>query len=269
MRVEASVQKMSAFAPRLRQRICLVIAILVGFVSVHAYAGSEVKLYAAASLTDVMNALLKDYRNHSTVVIKASFAGSATLAKQIERGAPADLFISADQEWANYLGGRNLLSNESRKTLLMNELVLISPLTSNTPVALSSTFNFAAAFKGRLCVGDPRSVPAGRYAKQALSHFGWWDSISARLVSTEDVRTALSFVERAECSLGIVYKTDTLLSKRVKVIATFPASSHTPIEYPIALTRTANKEAKLFWTYLQSEAAKTIFIRYGFGVLNE
>jgi molybdate transport system substrate-binding protein len=229
----------------------------------------EVKLYAAASLTDALTELSAAYqKTHPEVVIKKSFAGSSTLAKQIENGAPADIFISADNDWGDYLQKRGLLVNESRKKLLSNELVLIAPVDSKVSVLLDPAFNLNTSFNGRLCTGDPASVPVGKYAKQSLTKYNWWDKIESRIVGTEDVRTALAFVERAECGLGIVYKTDAQLSKKVKVLATFPAASHTPIEYPGALTKNATVDAKAFWVFLQSDDAKAVFIRYGFSVIN-
>jgi molybdate transport system substrate-binding protein len=229
----------------------------------------EVKLYAAASLTDALTELSTTYqKTHSDVAIKKSFAGSSTLAKQIENGAPADIFISADNDWGDYLYKRGLLVAESRKKMVSNELVLIAPIASEVSVLLDPAFNLNTAFNGRLCTGDPASVPVGKYAKQSLTTYNWWDKISSRIVGTEDVRTALAFVERAECGLGIVYKTDALLSKKVKIIATFPDASHTPIEYPGALTRNAGAEAKAFWTFLQGEEAKAVFTRYGFSLIN-
>lgn len=228
----------------------------------------EVKLYVAASLTDAVSELSAAYQKmHPESAIKKSFAGSSTLAKQIENGAPADIFISADNDWLDYLGKRGVLANESRKKLFSNELVLIAPVNSDVKVSMDAGFNFSTAFTGRLCTGDTASVPVGKYAKQSLTHYGWWDKTSPRIVGTEDVRTALAFVERAECNLGIVYKTDALLSKKVKVIATFPAASHAPIEYPGALTKNASAEAKVFWIFLQSEEAKAVFTRYGFVIL--
>lgn len=229
----------------------------------------DVNLYAAASLTDVLTELSDVYqKQHPDVVIKNSFAGSSTLAKQIENGAPADIFISADKDWTDYVQKRGLLNNQSRKSLLGNELVLIAPSTSNVSVLLDPVFNLNTSFSGRLCTGDPASVPVGKYAKQALTHYNWWEKIESRIVGTEDVRTALAFVERGECTLGVVYKTDALLSKKVKVVATFPAASHTPIEYPGALTKNAGAESKAFWAFLQSNQAKSVFTRYGFSLLN-
>lgn len=230
---------------------------------------ADIKLYAAASLTDALTELSASYQKmHPEIAVKKSFAGSSTLAKQIENGAPADIFISADNDWGNYLLKRGLLANESYKKLLGNELVLVAPIDSQISIKLETSFALDKAFTGRLCTGDTASVPVGKYAKQSLTHYGWWDKISPRIVGTEDVRTALAFVERAECSLGIVYKTDALLSKKVKMIATFPAASHTPIEYPGALTRSAGAESKAFWVFLQSDQAKAVFARYGFSLIN-
>ncbi len=251
---------------------CKIYAQLIGFIAlsllcavVHA---DDIKLYAAASLTDALTELSATYQKaNPKITIKKSFAGSSTLAKQIENGAPADIFISADNDWADYLVKRGLLANESRKKLLSNDLVLIAPLASETQVLLDPAFNLNTAFTGRLCTGDTASVPVGKYAKQSLTHYAWWDKISPRIVGTEDVRTALAFVERAECSLGIVYKTDAQLSKKIKVIATFPAASHSPIEYPGALTKNASAEANAFWAFLQTDEANAVFTRYGFVVL--
>ncbi len=244
-------------------KYCFSVVVFVLLASV--VQAGEVRLYAAASLTDALTELGAAYQKvHPDVVIKKSFAGSSTLAKQIENGAPADIFISADNDWGDYLQKRGLLVNESRKKLLGNELVLIAPVDSKVSVLLDPAFNLNTSFSGRLCMGDPASVPVGKYAKQSLTKYNWWDKIESRIVGTEDVRTALAFVERAECGLGIVYKTDAQLSKKVKVIAIFPAASHAPIEYPGALTKSAGADAKTFWAFLQSDDAKTVFARYGF-----
>lgn len=229
----------------------------------------DVQLYAATSLTDALTELSSVYqKSNKGVLIKKAFAGSSTLAKQIENGAPADIFISADNDWGEYLHRRGLLVKESHKKLCSNELVLIAPVTSDFKIRLEPGFDLDKGFAGRLCTGDTLSVPVGKYAKQSLLFYDWWDNISSRIVGTEDVRTALAFVERAECGLGIVYKTDAKLSKKIKVVARFPADSHSPIEYSGALTKKAGTEAKAFWTFLQSDTAKAVFIRYGFNPLN-
>lgn len=265
MQVLSMLPKCSAFYKRQIKWLSIIgLSLLSGLA-----AAGDVGVYAAASLTDAVTELSAAYQKaHPDVVIKKSFAGSSILAKQIENGAPADIFISADNDWADYLGKCGLLVNESRKKLFSNDLVLVAPVISEIKVSLVPGFNFNAAFTGRLCTGDTASVPVGKYAKQSLTHYGWWDKTSSRIVGTEDVRTALAFVERAECSLGIVYKTDAQLSKKVKVVATFPAASHAPIEYPGALTKNAGAESKAFWVFLQSDEAKAVFTRYGFVILN-
>ncbi|HMU67176.1 MAG TPA: molybdate ABC transporter substrate-binding protein [Cellvibrionaceae bacterium] len=231
-----------------------------------AYA-AEVKVYAAASLTDALSELAQAYQKSTPASsIKNSFASSATLAKQIENGANADVFISADKDWADYLEKRNLIDKSSRTNLLANQLVLIAPLNASPQVTLSKGVDLAKAFNGKLCTGDPTSVPVGKYAKQALDYFNSWKTIESRVVGTEDVRTALAFVERGECGLGIVYSTDAQISKKVHIVARFPSESHAPIIYPGALTTKANAEAKQFWHYLQTPAAAEVFKKYGFQI---
>lgn len=226
---------------------------------------SDIKVSAAASLTDVLTELSRSYeKTHAGIAIKTSFAGSSTLAKQIENGAPADIFISADKDWADYLEKRNLLNKATRADLLVNELVFIAPRNRTIAITMARDFDLLASFSGKLCTGEPTYVPVGKYAKQALTYYGWWAAIQPRLVGTEDVRTALAFVERGECALGIVYKTDALMSKKVTVVARFPAESHLPIVYPGGLTKNATTEAQAFWQFLQSDAAAEVFVRYGF-----
>lgn len=227
----------------------------------------EVKVYAAASLTDVLTELSKAYQQaHADTVIKTSFAGSSTLAKQIENGAPVDLFISADKDWADYLQNRGLLDSKTRVELLTNQLVLIAPASRPVTIMLAKSTDLAASFNGKLCTGEPAYVPVGKYARQALIYYGWWNAIQPRIVGTEDVRTALAFVERGECALGIVYKTDALLSKKARVVASFPAESHLPIVYPGGLTKNAGPDAQAFWQFLQSKPAMEVFARYGFDI---
>lgn len=254
----------------MRNTLAILHLLRAGIFSAILFTGSsalagEVKIYAAASLTDAVTELAKNYQQANPgTQIKPSFAGSSTLAKQIENGAPADVFISADKDWADYLQARNLLDANTRVDLLANELVLIAPVNRPLNISLDKATDLAASFSGKLCTGDPASVPVGKYAKQALTDYGWWAAIQPRLVGTEDVRTALAFVERGECALGIVYKTDALLGKKVQVVATFPAESHLPIVYPGGLTKNATPEARAFWQFLQSKAAREVFSRYGF-----
>lgn len=228
---------------------------------------SSIQVSAAASLTDVITELAEDFeRSHSGVDIKPSFAGSSVLAKQIENGAPVDIFISADKDWMDYLQKRNLIKSESRKDLLSNHLVFIAPENRDMSIEFTREFNLAAKLNGKLCTGEPAYVPVGKYAKQALEYYGWWNAIEQNLVGAEDVRTVLAFVERGECALGIVYETDAKMSKKVKLIARFPAESYSPIVYPIALTNKANNTAQKFLEYVESDQAAEVFHRYGFVV---
>ncbi len=239
--------------------------VLVQLLIAGAVQAGDIKVSAAASLTDVLTELSRSYeKTHAGVAIKTSFAGSSTLAKQIENGAPADIFISADKDWADYLEKRSLLNKTTRADLLINELVLIAPLNRTFSITMAREFDLVASFSGKLCTGEPAYVPVGKYAKQALTYYSWWSAIQPRLVGTEDVRTALAFVERGECALGIVYKTDALMSKKVTVVANFPAESHLPIVYPGGLTKNATAEAQAFWQFLQSDVAAEVFVRYGF-----
>ena len=232
----------------------------------HAHAG-EIRLFAAASLTDALTTLSTQYQaSHPAITIKKSFAASSVLARQIENGAPAQIFLSADKDWADYLEQRGLLLPASRQDLLGNQLVLIAPAGREIIVTPDATFNLAGAFSGRFCTGDVASVPVGKYTKQAFTHLGWWDAIAPRLVNTEDVRAALAFVARGECALGAVYRTDAILSDKVTVVATLPANSHAPIVYPGGLLKGADADTAAFWEFLQSENARPVFERFGFSL---
>lgn len=245
----------------------IIIALLVQWLFVGATQAADIKVSAAASLTDVLTELAKLYEKaHPDVRIKTSYAGSSALAKQIENGAPADIFISADKDWMDYLQKRNLINSETRKDLLGNHLVFITPINRELNIDFTQGYSLTANLTGKLCTGEPAYVPVGKYAKQALEYFGWWKNIESQLVGTEDVRTALAFVERGECALGIVYETDSKMSKKVKLVARFPAESHSPILYPIALTKKANEDAQRFLEFLQSDQATEVFNRYGFVV---
>jgi len=187
------------------------------------------------------------------------------LAKQIEAGAPADVFFSADREWMDYLGQRGLLKSGSRRDLLGNALVLIAPSDSALRLKIAPGFDLAGALGGgRLATGDPDSVPAGLYARAALTQLRVWERVSDHLIRAENVRTALAYVARGEAPLGIVYQTDAQAEKRVRVVAVFPADSHPPIVYPIALTVNARVLAARYLEFLGGEAARQIFVQRGF-----
>lgn len=228
---------------------------------------AEITVYAAASLTDVMQTLTERYMQSHPVVIKTAFASSSKLAKQITAGAPADIYVSADTQWMDYLQARQLIHKGSRQSLLSNSLVLIAPASSSHNMALHRSKPLAARFEGKLCMGDPHHVPAGRYAQQALQRLGWWDTLAKRVVATEDVRAALVFVQRGECSLGVVYATDVRNHRQVVVAGRFTPNLHDPIIYPMTLLPHASAQAHEFYRYLQSAAAKTVYRQAGFIVL--
>lgn len=229
-----------------------------------------VKVYAAASLTNAISDIAVVYKKqHPQTDIVTVFGASSALAKQIEAGAKSDLFFSADVDWMNYLIKKQMITENKSKALLSNQLVLISPKKLNIAFKAQPNFNFAQSFKGHVCTGQMESVPAGKYAKQSLIKLNWLDSLKGRIVGTDDVRSALAFVERGECDVGIVYKTDALISKKVKVIGTFPENSHHPILYPLALTQQGEKngDAVQFEKFVKSSPqAKIIFQKYGFSI---
>ena len=229
-----------------------------------------VKVYAAASLTNAISDIAVIYeKQHPQTDIVPVFGASSALAKQIEAGAKSDLFFSADVDWMNYLIKKQMITENKSKALLSNQLVLISPKKLNIAFKAQPNFNFAQSFKGHVCTGQMESVPAGKYAKQSLIKLNWLDSLKGRIVGTDDVRSALAFVERGECDVGIVYKTDALISKKVKVIGTFPENTHHPILYPLALTQQGEKngDAVQFEKFVKSSPqAKIIFQKYGFSI---
>lgn len=231
------------------------------------WAGS-IKIYAAASLTNAMTDIAQQYQQeYPDIKVTPVFAASSTLAKQIEAGAPADIFFSADEKWMNYLVGKNLIERNKITALLSNELVLISPKNRPLRYQLNKTFHLPSVIKGKLCTGQTESVPVGIYAKQSLMNLGWFNALKGRIVGTDDVRAALTFVERGECDAGIVYATDAKLSSKVKLLMVFPSNSHQTIVYPVAATKQASPAAISFLNYIQSSSkARAIFVRYGFSV---
>jgi len=228
----------------------------------------QILVFAAASLTDAMQEIGAAYEKSAHVTVKSSFDSSSVLARQIEAGASADVFFSADTAWMDYLESRNLIQPASRANVLGNRLVLIAPAQSQIELKIAPHFPLAAALgDGRLATGDPDSVPAGRYARSALTALGVWGEIAPRLARAENVRVALLYVDRGEAPLGIVYASDALADKRVRVVDTFPASTHEPIVYPIALTKSAKSQAAGFVSYLSGPQGRDIFVRHGFTVL--
>jgi molybdate transport system substrate-binding protein len=222
-------------------------------------------VFAAASLTEALDEVDRAFTAHTQLPVLASYASSSVIAKQIEAGAPADAFIAADQQWMNYLDKHGLLQPGSRRDVVANALVLIAPADSRVQLKIAPHFALAAALgDGRLATGDPDSVPAGDYARTALTRLGVWQSIDPRLARAENVRAALAFVARGEAPLGIVYRTDALAEKRVRIVDTFPADTHPPITYPAAATAGARPETGQYLKFLASDEAREIFTRYGF-----
>lgn len=239
---------------------------LVGVMPTAAQARPPLVL-AASSLQESLTAAADAWaaQGHSRPTI--SFAASSALARQIEAGAPADLFISADEEWMDYVALKALLRPATRVSFLTNQLVLIAPRDSRIALRLAPGVPLARALGDRrLAIADPAAVPAGRYAKAALTSLGAWPSVEPKLARTENVRAALALVERGEAPLGIVYATDARASTKVRVVGQFSAASHPPISYPVALLATAaSPDAEPFRRFLISSPGRAIFRRFGFG----
>jgi molybdate transport system substrate-binding protein len=230
---------------------------------------TPITVFAAASLTNVLQEVGDAFTKETSIPVRFSFAASSALARQIENGSPADIFFSADLEWMDYLQTRNLIQRATRHDVLGNRLVLIAPADSTLKLAIEPHFALLAALgKGRLSTGDPDSVPVGRYAREALGNLGVWDQVMDRLIRADSVRSALAFVDRGEAPLGIVYETDALIDKNVRTVAVFPAASHQPIVYPVALTGTAPADAARFVAYIRGPAAEVTFKAYGFTPLH-
>lgn len=228
-------------------------------------AGRSITVFAAASLTDALQEITAEFDKTSGITVRLSFAASSALARQIENGAPADVFFSADLEWMDYLQAHKLIDSGSRRNLLGNRLVLIAPSASPLKLSIKPHFDLAGALgKGRLATGDPDSVPVGRYARAALTSLGVWSDVEPRLVRAENVRAALAFVDRGEAPLGIVYQTDALIDPGVRIVDVFPADTHPPITYPIALTVGARSGAREYADFLRSPKAAAVFVKFGF-----
>lgn len=222
-------------------------------------------VFAASSLTDVLGELTTAWEQASGTEVKFSFAASSVLARQIEAGGKADVFISADQEWMDYLQQRTLIDKATRRNLAGNRLVLIAPADSKVELKIAPGFPLVAALaRGRLSTGDPDTVPVGRYARSALVSLGLWDEIQHRLVRADNVRGAMMFVARGEVPLGIVYTTDALVDPKVRIVDTFPVNTHAPITYPAAAIKGSRKEAIEFLDYLAGRPARDTWKKYGF-----
>jgi molybdate transport system substrate-binding protein len=229
----------------------------------------QLTVFAAASLTDAMQDLSAQWAQAGHPPLRLSFGASSTLARQIEQGAPANLFASADEKWMDYLEGKQLIAADTRKDLLGNGLVLIVPADHPRHVTIGPGFDLPALLgaNGRVATGDPAHVPVGIYAEQALRRLGLWAAVAPRLARTDDVRSALLLVERGEAPAGIVYATDAAVSKAVMVAGVFPPDSHDPISYPFAVTKAGDSpKARALMGFLAGPRASAVFVARGFKV---
>ena len=260
------------YRPMLRRRVFLFLVTLTPFILLPGLDGAEgrerILVFSAGStinaITEVGD-LFNEQGNEKCVI---SCAASSTLAKQIEQGAPADIFISANPKWMDYLSEKDLIEPETRLDLLGNRLVLIAPISNHSRIKITAGLDLAGLLgKERMAMGDPDHVPAGIYGKRALMTLGMWDDIKDQVAPMKDVRAALVMVEREETPFGIVYATDARISKKVRIVDVFPEACHPPIIYPVAIV--ADKESpatKRLMLFLQSPEARAVFLKYGFTV---
>jgi molybdate transport system substrate-binding protein len=231
-------------------------------------AAQDTTVFAAASLTNALEGIAKAYRAKGGGAVKFSFAASSTLAKQIESGAPADIFASADEQWMDYLAERKLIDPATRSSRLGNSLVLITPAGDRRTIDITPQFDLAGLIgNGRLATGDPAHVPVGRYAQQALTSLGVWAAVAPKIARTDNVRAALLLVERGEAPFGIVYATDAAASGKVNIAGAFPADSYPPVTYPFAiLARRDRPDVRSFFEFLFGPEAQVVYRNAGFSV---
>jgi molybdate transport system substrate-binding protein len=246
-------------------------AIAIAFAPPHPVVAQErsIIVFAAASMKNALDDVDDAFTKQSSIKVVASYAASSALMKQIEQGAPADVFLSADIDWMDYGAKRNLIKNDTRLNLLGNRLVLIAPRDSKFgDVSIAPGFDLAGLVgNGRIATGDVRAVPVGLYAKAALEKLGVWAAVEPKIAMAENVRAALVLVARGEAPLGIVYETDAKIDRGVKIVGVFPEDSHPPIIYPVALTKDAKPDAAQYLAFLRTQTAKAVFEHYGFNFL--
>jgi molybdate transport system substrate-binding protein len=246
------------------------VALLAGPLSASLAHAADVTVFAAASLKNALDDAVAVYKTKTGKGVKVSYAGSSQLAKQIEAGAPADIFFSADLDWMDYLAKKNLIDASSRVTLLGNTLVLIAPKDSSATLTIAKDFPLADALgaDGKLSMATIDSVPAGKYGKAALTSLGVWDKVSSHVAQADNVRSAMTFVAKGEAPFGIVYGTDAAAEPKVKVVATFPETSHPKIVYPVArIAASTNADTKAFLDWLISADAQSSFTKQGFTII--
>ena len=254
---------------RLILALVTVTAILGPPIQLSAADGQPVLVFAAASLKNALDDVTARYGRETSKRVSVSYGASSAVARQIEAGAPADLFVSADLDWMDYLQSKKLIKRETRSNLLGNRLALIAPRASTATVAIGPGFPLTELLgDGRLAMADPRAVPAGKYGRAALESLGVWPAVEKRLAPAENVRAALALVSRGEAPLGIVYQTDAAADPNVRIVGTFPEHTHPPIVYPVALiAESMNPDAPSFLTYVRSPAARPLWEKQGFTVL--
>jgi len=250
-----------------RRAALLSLLLLLQPTVVRAQPAAPVMVFAAASLTDSLKAVADAYKARTGASVTLSFGASSTLARQIEQGAQANIFMSADTDWMDYLQKAGLIADATRKDLLGNQLVLVAASGTKPAPRIAPHFDLAGALgDGKLALADPSSVPAGKYGKAALTALGVWDSVASKVAPAENVRVALEYVARGEAPFGIVYATDAKVAPSVHVAGIFPENTHPPIIYPVALTKTASPAARAFLDFLNGPEAKAIFEKAGFTV---
>ena len=247
---------------------CAVAALVLSLVGRPAAqdAPATVLVFAAASMKGALDEVGAIVQTRTHVTMKVSYAATSTLAKQIEEGAPADIFVSADEQWMDYVAERKLIASGSRVNVVSNRLVLIAPKDTVPQLTIAPGFGIARALGagGRLAIADPSNVPAGRYGKAALTFLGVWDTVANRLAPADNVRAALAFVARGEAPLGIVYASDVVAEPAVAIVGTFPNGTYPPIVYPAALTARAKPEATKVLDVIASPEARAVFVKHGF-----
>jgi molybdate transport system substrate-binding protein len=261
---------MATFLGVVRVMLVAALVALTASWSIAAHAqGRDLLVFGAASLKNALDEANAQYQRNAGLKIVVSYGASSALAKQIEGGAPADIFISADLDWMDYVAGHKLIKSETRFNLLGNKLVLVAPADSRINLTIGPNFPLAQALgNDRLAMADPAAVPAGKYGKAALEALGVWSSVSSKIAPAQDVRTSLLLVSRGEAPLGIVYQTDAVADKGVKIVGAFPEATHPHIIYPIAVTTaSANPGVAAYIGFLKSPAAKPAFEIQGFVVL--
>jgi molybdate transport system substrate-binding protein len=232
--------------------------------------GGDPIVFAAASLKNALDAINHAWQKESGKKARISYAASSALAKQLEQDAPAQMFISADLDWMDYVAKKNLIKPESRANLLGNRIVLIAPKDKAQAVDIRPGFDLAKVLGGgRLAMANVDTVPAGKYGKAALEKLGVWGSVADKVAQTENVRAALLLVSRAEAPAGIVYQTDAAADPNVKIIGSFPENTHPPIIYPVALTTKAGPDAAAFLAHIRGAKARPLFEAQGFTVIDQ